>query len=102
MIQVTYQKRNGDLIRRTIGGYSPYRVGDTNSYGWQVVDIKHKYNDKWYSPKEYDSIVNRRWNRSKRINKIRQQFYNVYKELAYCIILMILLRFFEVSSKMFA
>lgn len=99
MTQITYQKKNGDLIRRTISTYSPYKMGDTNSYGWKVIDIKYKYNDKFYSRRDYDNLVNRDWIRRKKINKFRQTFYNVYKELAYCVILLILLRFFEVTSK---
>lgn len=102
MIQVTYQKRNGEVIRRTIYGYSPYKIGDTNSYGWEVTDVKYKYNDKFYSKREYDLLTNREWVRRRRILKWKNTFYNVYKELAYCVILLILLRFFEVTSKVFA
>lgn len=103
MKQITYQKRNGELIQRTIGGgYSPYRVGDVNSYGWKIVDIKFRYNNKWLSSKEYDFVLNRDWKRAKRINKFRHTFYSVYKELAYCVALMILIKFLEATSKVFA
>ena len=98
MIQMTYQKRNGGIIQRTISGISPYRVGDTNSYGWTVVSIKHLYKGKWYSINEYDKLVGDEIAKMKRKNKIRFTITNLYKNLGYLIELTIALRVFQIIS----
>ena len=95
MIQVTYQKRNGDMIRRTIGGYTPYRVGDTNSYGWVVTDIKYKYNDKWLTRSEYDKKINKHCYKSRLRISIEKKFRAAYNQLSHIIVLLVLLRVYE-------
>lgn len=98
MIQMTYEKRNGDLIQRTIGGYSPYRVGDTNSYGWKVTDIKYLYNKKWYSKSEYDKLVDKNISKSRLRIKVRNTFRNLYNQLSHIILILVLLRVYEIVS----
>ena len=98
MIQMTYRKRNGDIIQRTISGLSPYKVGDTNSYGWAVVSIKHLYKGKWYSTSEYDRLVDNDIAKMRRRNKIRFTITNLYKNLGYLIELTIALRVFQIIS----
>ena len=95
MIRMTYQKRNGDVITRTIGTFSPYKIGDVNSYGWKVTDIKYKYNDKWYSKSEYDKLLDKRCYKSKLRIKVEQTFRSLYNQMSHIIVLLVLLRVYE-------
>ena len=100
MVQVTYVKRNGDILRRTIEGYTPYRIGDINSYGWKVTDVKYKWKDnKYYSRSEYDRLVNKSISLNRKIIKYKRTIERVYKELAYILYLLIIARVFQVITK---
>lgn len=100
MIQVTYLKRNGDEIRRTIEGYSPYRIGDINSYGWKVTDVKYKWKDnKYYTKSEYDRLVNRSIDKDRKISKYKRNIERVYKELAYLFYLLMIARVFQIITR---
>ena len=100
MIQVTYLKRNGDILRRTIEGYTPYRIGDINSYGWKVTDVKYKWKDnKYYSRSEYDRLVNKAIDKNRKYYKYKRTIERVYKELAYILYLLIISRVFQVITK---
>lgn len=95
MIRVTYTKKDGEMIQRTIGGYSPYRIGDVNSYGWKVTDIKYLYEKKWLSGREYDRIMNKRFHKSQMKIKIERKFRELYNHLSHIIVLLVLLRVYE-------
>ena len=100
MVQVTYVKRNGDILRRTIGGYTPYRIGDINSYGWKVTDVKYKWKDnKYYSRSEYDRLVNKSISLDRKIGKYKRTIERVYKELAYIFYLLMIARVFQIITK---
>lgn len=99
MVQVTYQKRNGDIIRRTLEGYSPYRIGDINSYGWEVTDVKYKWKDKYYPRSEYDRLVNRSIDKHRKISSYKRKIEKVYKELIYIIYLLIIARVFQIITR---
>lgn len=99
MIQMTYKKRNGDIIQRTISTYSPYRVGDTNSYGWKVESIKYLYKGNWYSKNEYDRLIDDDISKQRRKMKIKRTINQLYVNLGYVIELMIVIRVFGILSK---
>ena len=100
MVQVTYVKRNGDILRRTIRGYTPYRIGDINSYGWKVTDVKYQWKDnKYYSRSEYDRLVNKSISLDRKISKYKRAIERVYKELAYIFYLLMIARVFQVITK---
>ena len=100
MIQITFQKRNGEIFQRLRRTLSPYRIGEVNSYGWKVLDIRYKYKGKFYSQLEYDKLIDKRIKRYKRNNKIKSTIYSVYKQLGYSICLLILIRFLEISTRL--
>ena len=99
MIQLTYQKANGDIFQRVINTYTPYKIGETTSIGWKVLDIKYRYKNKYYSKVDYDALVEKTYKRSKNVFQLKKSLYNIYKELVYCVILLILLRFFDIVTK---
>ena len=102
MIRVTYKKKNGDILQRTITTYSPYRVGDVTSMGWLVEDIKYKYKDKWYSKRDYDRLIDKAIDKQRRYIKIRKTISNIYRNLGYFVELMIVLKVFQVLTNVSA
>lgn len=98
MIQMTYKNKKGEIIRRTINTGSPYKIGDTNSFGWTVLDIKYLYKGKYYSKKDYDSIVDSHYNKMRRRTKIRSFISRLYSSMVYLVELMIAVRVFEIIS----
>lgn len=99
MIQMTYKKRDGEIIRRTISTYSPYRVGDVNSYGWTVQEIKYLYDGKWLPKREYDRMIDKHIAKDRKIMNFKRKISTIYKNLGYLIELMIILRVFEIVSR---
>lgn len=83
------------MIQRTLGGYSPYRIGDVNSYGWKVTDIKYLYEKKWLTRSEYDRLVNKRYYKSQLRIKIQKKFRELYNQVSHIIVLLVLLRVYE-------
>lgn len=92
---VTYQKRNGDIIQRTVRNYPPYRVGETTCMGWKLLDIKQYYKGKYYSQMEYDRLIDKDYKKMKKQIQFRKKFILLYKQLAYTLSLLILMKVLE-------
>jgi hypothetical protein len=97
--RIIYQKRNGEIFERIRNTYITYRIGDTTSMGWKVLDIQYKYKNKYYSSMEYDRVINENIKRRKKIMNFKKQFYNMYKNLIYCASMLIFIRVFEMFCK---
>lgn len=98
MEKITYQKRNGDIIHRIRTTGIPYRVGETTSMGWKVLDIKYNYNGKFYSRSEYDRLLDKAWDRDKKITKFKKNIARVYHEILSIVMLLIFFRVIETST----
>ena len=59
MIQITYQKRNGNILYRLRKTMLPYRIGDITSMGWKVLNIEYEYKNKYYSYYEYNKLIHK-------------------------------------------
>lgn len=57
MIQITYQKRNGSIIQRLRKTAPPYKIGDTTSMGWNVLNIEYEYKKNYYTYFEYNRLI---------------------------------------------
>lgn len=95
---ITYQKRNGEIFDRIRNTYFPYRVGDTTSMGWKVLDIRHKYKNKYVSTTEYDRLIDKEWNKAKRRNQVKHKIKYYYQNINHIMIFLILLRVFLIVS----
>jgi hypothetical protein len=96
-MRMIYEKKNGDILQRTVTN-SPYKIGDVNAYGWKVIDIKYLYKDKYYSSSEYDNLMRKSWSKDRKISELKRKLTSVYKELIYIVMILILLRLYEVVS----
>lgn len=59
-MQITYQKRNGSIIKKYRNTMLPYNIGDETSMGWKVLNIEYEYNNNYYPEYEYNIIINKR------------------------------------------
>ncbi len=63
---IIWQKPNGDTIERKVS-YNDYRIGDSNSYRWKVIDIQYWNGKKFCNEKEYDKYI--------RLNSTKEKLY---------------------------
>ena len=42
VVQTTYRKKNGEIIQR-LTNTTDYRIGEFNSYGWEIVNVQYEY-----------------------------------------------------------
>ena len=71
MIQITYQKRNGCIMQKLRKTMIPYKVGETTSMGWKVLNIEYEFNNKYYSYYEYNKRIHKRKQRYIKKKKIK-------------------------------
>lgn len=94
--QVKWQKQNGDIITRTVS-YGNYRVGDTNSYNWIIIDIKYLYGKKFFSYDDYQKITRRNSLIKLNYRKMKNQLFIFYKRLCYGLVLLILIKVYGIN-----
>lgn len=98
MIRLTYQKKNGDIIQKYINVYTQYGIGETNSYGWKVLNKEYLHKGNYYSYSEYSNLLDKECKKSLNIMKFKNTIYRVYKELVYCILLLMFIKIFEIIN----
>lgn len=96
MIQVTYQKRDGSIIYRLRNSIPPYRIGESTSMGWTVMNIEYKYKDKFYSEYDLSMIIYKKRQLFLKKQKIKELFLKEIKTILYYIIIMILLNLINI------
>jgi len=55
----------------------PYKIGDTTSMGWKVLNIEYEYKNKYYSEYQYNKIIQ---NNKKKYIKRKQKKESFLKE----------------------
>ena len=91
MMQITYQKSNGCIIQRQRNTALPYKIGETTSMGWKVLNIEYEYNNKFYPEYKYNMLVQ---NDKKVFIKKKQTIElctREFKAFIYCFISILLL-----------
>ena len=74
MIQVTYQKRDGNIIHRPRNTILPYKVGDTTSMGWKVLNIEYEYKNKYYPEYEYNVLIAKNRKKLLKLEKLKIKY----------------------------
>lgn len=95
MMQITYQKKNGSIMKRYRNTILPYSIGETTSMGWKVLNIEYKYNDKFYNQYDYCILVKKSkekyLKRKEKIESIVQEI----KRILYYFIAAIIINFLK-------
>lgn len=86
MMQITYQKRDGCIFQRLRNTMLPYKIGDTTSMGWKVLNIEYEYNNKYYPEYEYLMLIHKNKQRYIRKKHIKELCIKELKTLLYYVI----------------
>lgn len=98
MIQITYKKNDGCIMQRYRNTILPYKIGDTTSMGWKVLNIEYEYKNKYYPEHEYNMLI---YKDRKLLIKKRQTielFKKEIKNLSYCIIVVLVINFLKILT----
>lgn len=74
----------------------PYRIGDTTSMGWKVLNIEYEYNNKYYPEYEYDMLIQKRKHRTVVKQQIKETLIREIKTLLYYFIVVTILYYIRI------
>ena len=89
-MQVTYQKRDGSIMQRLRSTTPPYRIGDSTSMGWKVLNIEYEYKGKYYSEFEYYKMIEKNKQLFVKKKQIKSIVFRELKTLLYYFIVIIM------------
>ena len=96
MIQVTYKKRNGNIIHKYRKTMIPYAIGDTTSMGWKVLNVKYEYNDEYYPEYQYYILIEKNKERFIRKKQMIELFMKELKTFLYYFIAIMILYYIKI------
>ena len=82
-MQVTYQKRDGSIMQKYRNTLLPYKIGDTTSMGWKVLNIEYEHNNKFYSKNEHDVLLNKKKQKLLKKKETIEIFLKEFKTFMY-------------------
>lgn len=92
MVQITYQKRNGCIIQRIRSTVLPYKIGDTTSMGWKVLNIEYEYKNKFYSEYKYSLLLHKERQMCIKRKLARELYVKELKNFLYCMLVVLILK----------
>lgn len=96
MIQITYQKRDGSIMQKLRNTTLPYKIGETTSMGWKVLNIEYEYKNKYYTFYEYNKLIHKSKQRYIRKKQIKEICLKKTITLLYYIIGIIILYYIKI------
>ena len=96
MMQITYQKRDGTVMKRLRNTMLPYSVGDTTSMGWKVINIEYEYKNKYYPEYEFRNLIYQSKKKLIRKQQIKEQIMIKTKSLLYNFIMLLILYYIKI------
>lgn len=85
-MQITYQKKNGNIIHKFRNTPLPYGIGDITSMGWKVLNIEYEYKGEYYPGYKFDMIIRKNKQSFIRKKQMRELCINNLKTLLYYLI----------------
>ena len=95
-MQITYQKNDGCIIQKIRKTMLPYKIGDTTSMGWKVLNIEYEYNNKYYSENEYYSIMHKIKNNKIKKKKNKELYISEFKKFMYYFVAVLIVKFITI------
>lgn len=92
-MQITYQKRDGSIIQKYRNTPLPYKIGDTTSMNWKVLNIEYEYKNKFYPEYKYDMLRQKDIQATIKRKQNTELFVNEFKAFLYCFISMLIMYF---------
>lgn len=99
MIEVTYKKKNGEIIKRYVSNVLYYRVGYINSYGWECINIKYCYKGIYYSRDIYNKLQDRNYKISRFVYELKKKIVKSFEDIGRLFFLLILFRIIVSATK---
>lgn len=96
MMQITYQKRDGTVMKRLRNTMLPYSVGDTTSMGWKVINIEYEYKNKYYPEYEFRNLIYQSKKKLIRRRQIEERIMEKTKSLLYNFIMILILYYIKI------
>ena len=94
-MQITYQKRDGNIIQRYRNTVLPYKIGEETSMGWKVLNIEYEYKNKYYPEYEYNMLIHKKKQTCIKRQLAREVYIKELKNLLYCIIAVLVINFIK-------
>ena len=95
VIQVTYQKSDGCIIQRKRTTMVPYKIGDTTSMGWKVLNIEREYNNEFHPLYEYNTLIEKDKQKVLKRKKAKELYTEEIKRFIYSFIAVIIISFLK-------
>lgn len=99
MVEVTYKKKNGEIIKRYVNSELYYRVGYINSYGWECIDIKYCYKGIYYPRDIYNKLQERNYKISRFVYELKKKIFKSFEDIGRLFFLLILFRVIVSATK---
>ena len=96
MMQITYQKRNGCVFQKIRKTMLPYKIGETTSMGWKVLNIEYQYKDEFYPEYEYMMIISKEKEKYLKKQQLKELFINESKALFYYFIVVLIINLIKI------
>ena len=94
-MQITYQKNDGCVFQRYRNTILPYKIGETTSMGWKVLNIKYEYNNKYYSENEFNKLIQKSKNNFLKKRQNQKQAIEELKKFMYYFGAMLIINFLK-------
>ena len=73
----------------------PYKIGDTTSMGWKVLNIEYEYKDKYYTEYEYNKLIHKNSLKSSKKRASKEAYKEELKKIMYYIIAVLIINFIK-------
>lgn len=100
-MKATYKKKNGEIITK-ISDSTQYNIGEENSWGWVLISKEYLWKGKYISSSEYDRLIQKSWERDKKLQDFKNTLNRLAKDFIYFAIIMLFIKFiiFPVNGRM--
>lgn len=95
MVKTTYKKKNGELVDKITCFDGVYKKGETNGFGWEVMDVQYLYKNNYYPTDKYYLLLEKSWNRHKKIMDFKRNLTTIYNSIHHVITFVILFKMLQ-------
>ena len=92
MIQITYQKKDGDIMKKLRKTMIPYKIGDTTSMGWKVLNIEYEFDNNYYPESKYNLLVEKSKQSSIKKQQKKELIRREFKTFLYYFIVFVIIK----------
>ena len=92
MMQITYQKKDGSILQRYRKTTPSYKIGETTSMGWKLLNIEYKYKDQYYTEEKYNILRQREMKKFIQKERAKALFSKEMRIFIHYLIALIILR----------